>query len=252
MRHRMIHNEFFRQLHSEDFNIRVAAAYGLGKMKVRRGIKHLGRALHDQIPEVRYYAAWALGMIRDPKAFVYLNIAKLDNDARVQCAIENALRRVTQPSADSLIDTLVNHPNPQQRSQAAKMLGMLCESQALGILVDALKDPSLRVRVEAVQAIGSLGALEPESQAWAGATTQVSNLEIRHAVKRLMVCLQNDAAPLVRAEAAKAIGHLLGSSTLPEPRWKESPPEVPVNSSDGIGRETASFLSIEGRLMGSF
>ena len=44
MRDRTIHNELFKQLENQDHNVRVAAAYSLGKIKVRRGIKHLARA----------------------------------------------------------------------------------------------------------------------------------------------------------------------------------------------------------------
>lgn len=277
MRYRAIHNELFKQLDNQDPNVRVAAAYSLGKMKVRRGIKHLARALQDQIPEVRCYAAWALGMIRDPKAFAYLKIAKFDNDTNVYCAIQHALYRLTQPSTDSLIETLAKHPNPQKRSQAAKSLGMLCESQALKTLVYSLKDPSPQVRMESIQAIGylhfngdlnllnkiivSLNDENPvmrrhvisairqlltrnrpiqdqntikmtltslphnmQSQAWTETITKTQNLEIRHVLKRLLNCLRNDPGPPVRVEAARTLGHLLGYSIVPDPRWNESRP----------------------------
>jgi hypothetical protein len=156
MRDRAIHNELFKQLDDHNPDVRVAAAYSLGKMKVRRGIKHLARALQDHIPAVRYHAAWALGVIRDPKAFIYLKIAKLDHDADVQCAIQHALFRLTQPSAESLTQTLTTHPNPEKRAQAAQSLGFLGESYALEALASALKDPSLCVRLKSIQAIACL------------------------------------------------------------------------------------------------
>ena len=304
MRYRAIHNELFKQLEDQDSKVRAAAAYSLGKMKVRRGIKHLARALQDHIPEVRYHAVWALGMIRDPKAFVYLKIAKLDNDSGVQCAIQQALYRLTQPSTDSLIDILANHPNSQKRFEAAKSLGILCESQALEALVHALKDPSLRVRLESIQAIGYLhpngdpnllkkiivslnddnpvlrrhvvwairhllthsmpmhqqNSIRPalqsvshgsQSQAWMEVTTKLQDLERCHAVKRLLGCLRNDPDPSVRVEATKALGHLLGYSTVPEPRWNESRHEGQISSSNSIDRDTP-FVVLKGGVTGSF
>ncbi len=191
MRYRAIHNELFKQLEDQYPKVRAAAAYSLGKMKVRRGIKHLARALQDHIPEVRYHAVWALGVIRDPKAFAYLKIAKLDNDSEVQCAIQQALYRLALPSTDSLIDMLANHPNPQKRSQAAKSLGPFWEPQALEALVHALKDPSLRVKLESIRAIGYLhfnGDL---------------NL-----LKKIITSL-NDENPVLRRHIVGAIRHLL-------------------------------------------
>lgn len=260
MRPRIIHNELFVRLQDQDPTIRAAAAYGLGKMKVRRAIKHLAQALHDQTPEVRYHAAWALGAIRDPKAFIYLKAAKLDTDAGVRLAIDHALHRLIPPSTNSLINTLAHHPDSVTRAEAAKMLGTLKEPLALETLVRALADPSVNVRWEAVQAIGSLrphgdlslllaimatlkdkDAFLRRQSVWALGclATRGMTKKARDLIGTTLLRALRDPDPQVRGQVATTLGYMEVPHAVPQLMHclrRDPDPSVRAEATKAVGR----------------
>ena len=119
---------------SESPMMRKSAAYGLGRLRDRRALIPLIRALQDTSPHVRTRAAEALGTLGDEEAIQHLLEIHGDQNPFVRRATIEALGRLSTESHDQAL-----------------------EKRILSLLVERLQDRDRGVRTLAAKAIGELG-----------------------------------------------------------------------------------------------
>lgn len=217
-----------RLLRSDDPDLVAVAALGAGLVHERSSIEPLLAATSNPSPIARVNVTWALGWIGDSRAYVALERALGDGDARVRTAAAGALGRIdTTAAVTALIDRLGRDDVAAVRRAAAWALGQRDATDAVGALGQALRrDADAEVREMSAWAIGSIdrpGAdaalLEAargdaerdvrEMAVWAlGVRDDKSHAEALGAI----IAGERDAK--VRATAAWALG-VIGPATAP-------------------------------------
>jgi HEAT repeat protein len=141
------------------------------KLREKRDVDGLIKALRGKDPVVRRDAADALGEIGDERAVealveagtsdtLHMNPTKLDDLATVHNAIASALRKIGVGRA---VELLAAKLKTRARSRAAWLLGELQDPRAVPPLLEVLSEP-FGPRSDAIGALGKLGdarAIEP-------------------------------------------------------------------------------------------
>ncbi len=125
----------------EDVAVREAAASTLGAFG-QRGVPNLIEALHDEDVGVRFEAAWSLERL-GPRA------------KRAIPALEEALKDEGFLDPIKYGGPAFGHPETV-RAAAARALGSIGDTQAIGSLIPLLKDKNWRVRKASVGALEKL------------------------------------------------------------------------------------------------
>lgn len=95
----------------------------IGKMKERKDVKGLIKALQYKEPDVRVRAAEALGEIGDPLAVNHLiTTFRFDKDNSVQAAAKNALVKIGVPSVIPLFKLFVNFTDYNLQAVVTKLI----------------------------------------------------------------------------------------------------------------------------------
>ena len=172
-------------LHREtDPEVRTAVAEGLGYMGSRQAIEPLTLALQDRDERVQVAAARSLGYIGDLRALEPLIHALRDVDDRVRHAALEALKYPDETMRSSLIGALRSGDEdfragvaealeaggwvPETTEQRVLYLMAMNRwseveeigADALPVLAEALDDPLVEVRANAVRAINRIGGEE--------------------------------------------------------------------------------------------
>ncbi len=120
-------------LGNDDARIRQMAQFELADRRAVSALEDVAR--YDARTSPRLHAIWGLGQV-----------------ARSEAARN---RKIT--AAMSPLVVLLKDPDPEVRAQAARTLGDPAFAPATDALVEALVDPSLRVRYHAAMTLGSIG-----------------------------------------------------------------------------------------------
>ena len=162
----------------------------------------------------------ALSLVCAQQEDIYDLLARLEGDGQdIEPEFLNDIEKACRPAVNLLVAELVDKDSPV-RIGAAKALGYLKESSALGPLLDVLndEDDDWEVRGEAALALGSFGdvralesllnALQDEDEVvrWDAADALGKIRDIR-AVGPLIEALE-DEEEIVRWEAAESLGEL--------------------------------------------
>ena len=131
---------------------------------------------------------WALQDLEDPTAIPVLDAGLADPDPCARRIAARLLGRMNHPEAETRLLRRLAARDAVSREMAAIALGFSDWHSAVPALVDALTDSEVRVRTASAWA---LGAIEDPS-----------------AIPALVDRLGNDADPLVRQQAAWAIGRM--------------------------------------------
>lgn len=185
-------DKFVKELHHPVRDIRVRAAEALTEFADPHTVEALLVALSDKTPEVRIQAVAALSRI---------------GDARAVKPILSQLDREDQWAANRIADSLVHFgPNAvaamaeyvdrsgRYATLVIRALGRIGDYQAEQVLLQALDDPDLDVRIRAVGALGRTG-------------TPAGLQELVQAMR--------DSAWEVRAQAAKSLGEIGDQMAMP-------------------------------------
>lgn len=201
--------------HELDDEVRTAAAKALGGMSGDRVIASLTLAMRDRDERVRITAARSLGSIDDKRAIEPLIRGLIDLDGRVRYATLEALRDSEGIAKDHLVDTLRSE-DVELRTGAAEALEMTgwtpqtgeewalylialdrwaeverVGEDALPVLTEALSDPSIEIRTNAIRITSRIGG--------------------EKAIIPLIGALRDDA-PVVRMRAERALIEMAGSA----------------------------------------
>lgn len=184
--------------------MRLETAVILGALSDTAAVPALKKLLDDADRDIRLEAAKSLARLGDPSGVkLLLQLAGLDPDAglalRLLARLDPAehlpalLTHLKKPATDEelndiahllsacerdvvvpLIEDACGDDSAPLRANAAALLGRLKERDAVATLTSLLKDSSWHVRVQAVQAIGSmrLKSALPSVQMLAAAVTQ--------------------------------------------------------------------------------
>ena len=154
-----------KALTNKDVWIRYAAARALGEIKDPRAVGPLIAALKDKEWLMRQYAADALGQIGDARAVdPLITVLKSADDisfGSVHEAAVEALGVLKDPRAvDPLITVLKSADDisfGRVHKAAAEALGVLKDPRAVDPLIVALKDDRREVQLAAAEALGLIG-----------------------------------------------------------------------------------------------
>lgn len=171
---------------------RATAAYRLGDMACPEAVPELLRALEDRDADVRAAAARSLGRLGRPEAAEPL--VRVLVDGTVPRAL--AFRAVLDlgPAALRALRGLARADDPDERAEAAELLGWLGDAADDALLIEAVGDPSAEVRAKAAGALGRLASAD-------GAEALTEAL--------------GDRIYFVRLQAARALGQVGERAAVP-------------------------------------
>jgi HEAT repeat protein len=202
-----------KALKDDYFDVRSAAAIGLGKASEKSSVDALLPLLDDSNPTVQESAILALGMLKDTRNIPHLlrvieNRGKYKDSLRATAAL--AMGFIGDKSATSaLVDVLGRSTDEEIRAAAVVALGLLKDPSAvepLYKLVNLARGKNVeKLRAYAVTALGKLGIPEFTPQ---GKRKAVSVTDL---LKKIM---HTDKSKQVKRSAVLALGSLGGEKYL--------------------------------------
>jgi HEAT repeat protein len=142
--------QLLRELGAAHGRVRACAARGLGACGDLRAVEPLVRALGDRAAAVRLKAAAALGQLRDPRAIGPLIAALEDLDSGVRHAAAGALKKLGKAVYAPLFEAYKTG-DAILRFTALGVLARSSSAATAELLIAALDDPALPVRMEATR-----------------------------------------------------------------------------------------------------
>ena len=143
-------------LRDADPQIRHHAAHVLGKMRDPRALDAMIDVLRDDDATVVAKAAFGLGQLGDPRAILPL-VALVGHESReLQSTLASVLERFGHSAVAPLVEAL-RHERWQVREQAASILGLIENADAVPALIAASADRHWQVRFACAYALGELG-----------------------------------------------------------------------------------------------
>ena len=146
---------------SDNAEIRLAVAYGLGKMKQQSGIPVLGLLLEDSSSSVRWAACNALVGIAGDRVVETVRLRIHHPKKEIQALAARALGCLGVAEGLSVLRTLASADEEAGiRSLAIAYLGQLKDRKSRPTALAGLEDESLLVRAYSIYALGNIGELE--------------------------------------------------------------------------------------------
>jgi HEAT repeat protein len=175
----------------EEAWVRAEVMKALGRLRAATALETVVKALDDADWKVRYQAARAAGMLGDSRAIFPLARvieAGIDGSEVIEVAKKSILKLAPSATVADIEARLKTNVDKHERAQAAVVLGVIGNKEAVPALIGALADAEPYVRGFAALALASLAdarASEP-----------------------LKLLTQNEAHPRVRSIAKLALSML--------------------------------------------
>jgi HEAT repeat protein len=145
--------------------VRVEAVEALESSGCPEGRPWIRTALTDEHPAVRFAACVAVGRLGDDLAAGALRQRLGDEDASVRVAALFARHRLGHKEGTGRIPTyLLHHEDVTVRRNAALLLGLLDEADAVRVLARAMRDQDTGVRHHALEAMARYGNSEAKQE----------------------------------------------------------------------------------------
>lgn len=145
--------------------VRVEAVEALESSGCPNGVPWIRNALLDEHPAVRFAACVAVGRLGDDVAESAVRKCLTDEDASVRVAALFAQHRLGDHAGTGRIPTyLLNHDDVSVRRNAALLLGLLDEPDAVKVLARAMGDQDAGVRQHALEAMARYGTPEAKQE----------------------------------------------------------------------------------------
>src|SRR5262245_21499465 len=140
-------------LASPNYRVRWKGVQGLGEARDARALEPLLGALKDRPPTIRTAALSALGRLRDRRAIEPV-IAMLDDpDSKVRTSAAAALKKFGKAAHAPMLEAH-RGGNAQARFVLLGALGRIKTPAISELLIAALDDPQVEIRVEAARVLG--------------------------------------------------------------------------------------------------
>jgi hypothetical protein len=153
-----------RMLRSNDWQLRAAAAFALGRIESREAVTALIDLLDDDHERVREGAVWSLGVgIRDRRAISPLRALLDDESPHVREWAARGLGRFYDYASVPRIIKLLKDEDTLVRRSAVQALDAICDERAIEPLKAALKDEDAYVRTAAAEALKRIRVADAEA-----------------------------------------------------------------------------------------
>ena len=215
--------KLIKALAHQDVSVRKSAAEALGDVGDTRAVEPLLLVLNDKDEDVRSSSARALGKIGDARAVVPLLAVLKEENRRVQKWAVSALGRIGDARAVVPLLAVLKDEDSGVRTKAVEALGRIGDARAVEPLKSALNDDNNYVRRRAVWALEELGVKPAE-------------LDSQQAKAR--------KPRVVKTTPALVAGNVLAMAIVYEGRVIEEPEPL------GIARELLTGFSEAGVLTG--
>lgn len=149
-----------KALKHKDRDIREKAAKALGKIKGERAVETLIQALKDEGTWVRQEAAKALGKIKDKRAvrplIQVLKDCRYEDAGGVAEEAAEALGKIKDKRAVEPLVHAALHDSEDVRKDAVKALTNIERERAVMLFIEALEDEDYEVGCNAAEALGNI------------------------------------------------------------------------------------------------
>jgi HEAT repeat protein len=140
-------------LASPNYRVRWKAVQGLGESRDPRAFEPLLGALRDRLPTIRIAALSGLGRLRDRRAIEPV-IAMLDDaDSKVRASAAAALKKFGKSAHAPMLEAY-RHGHVRARFVLLSALGRVKTPAISELLIAALDDPQVEIRLEAARVLG--------------------------------------------------------------------------------------------------
>jgi HEAT repeat protein len=140
-------------LASSNYRVRWKAVQELGENGDPRALEPLMGALKDRLPTIRIAALSALGRLRDPRAIEPVIAMLEDTDSKVRTAAAAALKKFGKAAHAPMLEVYRNG-NTRARFVLLSALGRIKSPAISELLIAALDDPQVEIRLEAARVLG--------------------------------------------------------------------------------------------------
>ncbi|MCA9462562.1 MAG: HEAT repeat domain-containing protein [Nitrospira sp.] len=139
---------------SPNWIVRMHSVKALGRIQASRTLETLLLLLQDKVPAVRDEAAKAIANMGEASLPPLLE--QLENaDWHVRLRAVETLALLKSPgTVEPLMTVVLKDPDTAVRQDAVRTLGIMGNARAIPLLLEALKDPSLKL--SAIQALGQM------------------------------------------------------------------------------------------------
>lgn len=194
--------------------VRVEAIRVLAFLRVGVAVPALGRLVNDQRPDVQRESVWALGQIRDVRAVETLSRV-LTSSPRLELrdAAAQALGSLRDPEAAEALIAAWKGAEAKTKAPIVSALGQIGDPIATKVLIEALRSRDDVTRLEAINGLEAVGALEPKE-----------GRKARAALAALAA--DPTTSPLVKRRALSVLGPR-DPDAPPDPEDASPPDEAP-------------------------
>ena len=145
-------------LYSKDKSIRISSISKLGQSRSLAAFHALAKAL-DSTDDLLPIVIDALSNFGSQSTELLLKFLQ-DTDPQVRDSAARALGKIKDKHAISVLSQLLHQKGIHEhvRQLAAFVLGKISDQSSIKVLIDTLEDPSMRVVLSAVDALGEIGS----------------------------------------------------------------------------------------------
>jgi HEAT repeat protein len=142
-----------RDLASPNYRVRWKAVQGLGEARNPHALEPLLGALKDRLPTIRIAALSALGRLRDGQAIGPVIAMLEDRDAKVRTSAAAALKKFGKAAHAPMLEAY-RTGTVRARFVLLGALGRIKTPAISELLIAALDDPQVEIRMEAARVLG--------------------------------------------------------------------------------------------------
>jgi HEAT repeat protein len=140
-------------LASPNYRVRWKAVQGLGETRDPRSLDPLLGALKDRLPTIRIAALSALGRLRDRRAIEPVIGMLEDSDSKVRTSAAAALKKFGKAAHGPMLEAY-RGSDAKARFVLLSALGRIKTPAISELLIAALDDPQVEIRMEAARVLG--------------------------------------------------------------------------------------------------